>query len=276
MFCNCDKKNCILASDNTYNKYLNKQKLIFESGYKTGCNCICCCPTNINRENATTTIRVNFNFNIKNPKCRIIKKLIKNQFELRDTIKENEKFYKHFTKINSAFERETVINLKLKNAMCKNLKEITNLKKEIKSNLLIDKMKNADIRKLKKDIRNFKKCIIQNVPDENLNNSDDDDDNDNDDDDDDDDDDNDNDDNDDNDDDNNNDGTLYKYQQIKNYLCKNHMSISRLCRIQKIRGYAKNQIHKAFIKLQIDRVKIAHPQTANINSNRDLINTILN
>jgi hypothetical protein len=122
MFCNCDKKNCILASDNTYNKYLNKQKLIFESGYKTGCNCICCCPTNINRENATTTIRVNFNFNIKNPKCRIIKKLIKNQFELRDTIKENEKFYKHFTKINSAFERETVINLKINYAMFKNLK----------------------------------------------------------------------------------------------------------------------------------------------------------
>jgi hypothetical protein len=282
--CKCGSSGCILSSNTSYKNFYDNEMLKDASRCKT--RCICCNPINWSISAATTTIDVNFSYNINSSKCRIVKKLIESHIHLRETIDSNLQFFNRFEELTAAFESELKINLKFKSYMTKNLLQISDLKKEIELNELIDKAKNTEIRRLKKLNKKLQTCIIQNIPgDPNLNliNEEEED--------------NDeafeNDENDENEafededeafedeDYNSNEDSnepldiVYYYQQVKNYLCKNHMSINKLCKIEQIKNPMKNRIHKAFIKLQIDRVKIAHPQTLEIKNNTDLIETIL-
>jgi hypothetical protein len=259
-YCDCgDEYSCILRTAETYKAYLNNERLKNE----TSCDCSCS-DHNIfwSRNNKSSRVNIKFGVDANKPKCEIVKDAIRMEAEMSNTLKHNNRFGEAHRKREEAFDVEVERNLKMKELCKKNLVEIANLRKEIEKMKNNNREKNAEIRKLKKENKNLKLCIVDDNDNDNdsclatgIN---------------------------DNDDKiiiepierktENGLSIIATYQRIKNYCVQNNISLSAICKRNNV---IKHTIYSKFLTLKLNRLQFAHPDVPDIKDDKEFLTVLM-
>lgn len=286
--CECGKNNCILKSVSSLDSYRNRT--IAKTHIKEP-TCACCLnqkKIHESRESYMIPIKPpNFKVNIRSSKCQLAKQLIDCEIFHDDISSANRKFARKLAYCEEAFDRETVQNLKLKELVSKNLKQLNDKDKTIQQHAEREKDDKTEIKSLKRMIEKLKKCIVndtdsnkdddendetdqnddetgENEPNENDNNYN-------------------------NFNNSNNDkiidekdepneenkaiDILKTFQKLKNYLVEHDISLKNLCYRNNMTN--KRRIFNRFIQLKLNRNDIAHPECdENIKNDNEFFNLL--
>ena len=128
MNCTCGKSGCILKTHSNYNRYSELQRVKFNTEQR---GCVCCEKFTSYRETTATHERVNVDVEPRLHKCRLVKKMLGMAYVVKKGIKINNSMFAQHEKLVLAFDKEVIINLKLKEALSKDLWGTTSVKKEI-------------------------------------------------------------------------------------------------------------------------------------------------
>lgn len=264
--CRCNKTNCILKSFRIFDQYRNKKELSQVVHHDDATD-----RKIYFRERTICIDRFNTDIKINGPKCSIIKHLLRATNHINDTTHTNNDLYKDWCKLSTAFDSEVIRGKKCIELATKNITEVANLQKQIIYYQNIERDKNAEIRKLKKANNRLSTALI-NVNDvSDVNDV--------------------NDVRDVSDDENYiidspSDGedikdtldVIYTYQNIRDYMDANNISLDDVCRRNGIIGFNRRDLYNAYLNKKLRRIEICHPNISDIDrieNDDDFINVIL-
>ena len=256
--CDCDKKNCILESEFIYNQYFKKLEKTHLN--ESAADCPCCSNNSSKPNRLITTSRhktiTQGSFNNKTNlydsyKCSIAKSHLDLNFVCKTFEKTNLNFFKAVKEFEEIRDKQEILILKLREISGKSLKECVANKSVIKKLEIENQDKTAENKKLRTQIKKLKNLMTDMIMIPKCEYEDDEEDNE------------DEDDNDDNDNDLVEDkgdddikNTLQLYENIKNHMIVNKVSISDIARNN---GISKKDLINQFLKLKMKRIKFAHP-----------------
>ena len=248
MNCTCGKSGCILKTHSDYNRYSELQRVKFNTEQR---GCVGCEKFTSYRETTASHERVNVDVEPRLHKCRLVKKMLCMAYVVKKGIKINNSMFAQHEKLVLAFDKEVIINLKLKEALSKDLRGTIEMKKEILHFRNSEKDKDREIRMLKKQNKQLKLAIvgddsnidsdtsdadtieeiIDDVPiDTTINDADD------------------------------RLQIIKDYQSIKNYMCDTNQSLSNICNNQNLFGRDRNELYISFVNTKLKRLNICHPE----------------
>lgn len=238
--CSCGKQDCILRSDSNFATWYVRYAANSKCPSKT---------IKINRESYVAELeQCDTHIDHKKHKCQMIKQMVEMKFYIFEIEKTNNKIFMVHDKLETAFDKEVVINLKLKEHMKKNLNSIMSLEKQVKQMEELDRQKNAELRHLKRTNKKLTKVVVDKVP--KLDEED--------------------------------DEmeityqnpleTISTYQKIKNYCCIHGISVSGICRRNP--SVNKKNVFNKFLSLQYARLQFAHPKVDSISSDDEFISIL--
>lgn len=239
--CSCGKQDCILRSDSAFATWYIRYAANSECPSKT---------IKINRETYVAELeQCDTHIDHKKHKCQMVKQMVEMKFYIFEIEKTNNRIFQVHDKLETAFDKEVVINLKLKEHMKKNLTDIMSLEKQVKQMEELDRQKNAELRHLKRTNKKLTRVVVNQVPkvdseeeDERESTY------------------------------QNPLETISTYQKIKNYCCSHDISVSGICRRNPLVN--KKTIFNKFLSLQYARLQFAHPKVESISSDDEFISIL--